>query len=50
MQLIDNGMFKMDEAIIVDGINGSDDDKNGVLGSVSEMGMPITRQDTVGDI
>jgi hypothetical protein len=49
MQLIDNGLFNMDETIIVDGIDGSDDDDE-VLGSVSEMGMPITREDTVGDI
>ena len=49
MQLIDNGMFNMDETIIVDGIDGSDDD-NEVLGSVSEMGMPIKREDTIGDI
>ena len=34
MQLIDNGMFNMDETIIVDGINGSDNDDE-VLGSVS---------------
>ena len=32
MQLIDNGMFNMDEAIIVDGIDGSDDD-NEMLGA-----------------
>jgi hypothetical protein len=49
MQLIDNGMFNMDETIIVDGLEGSDDDDE-VLGSVSKMGMPITREDTVGDI
>ncbi len=49
MQLIDNGMFNMDETIIVDGIGGSDNDDE-VLGSVSEMGMPITREDTVGGI
>ena len=49
MQLIDNGMFNMDETIIVDGLEGSEDDDK-VLGSVSKMGMPITREDTVGDI
>ena len=42
-------MFNMDEAIIVNGINGSDDD-NEVLGAVSEMDMPITREDVVGDV
>jgi hypothetical protein len=31
MQLIDNGMFNMDETIIVDGFEGSDDDDE-VLG------------------
>ena len=49
MQLIDNGMFNMDEAIIVDGIDGSDDN-NEVLGAVLDMGTPITREDTLGDI
>ena len=43
MQLIDNGMFNMDETIIVDGIDGSDND-NEVLGAVSEMDMPITTE------
>ena len=49
MQLIDNGMFNMDEAIIVDGIDGSDDN-NKVRGAVLDMGMPITREDTLCDI
>ena len=49
MQLIDNGMFNMDEAIVVDGCEGSDDD-NEVLGSVSKMGMPISREDIDGDV
>ena len=49
MQLIDNGMFNMNEAIIVDGNNGLDDD-NEVLGAVLDMGMPFTREDTPGDI
>jgi hypothetical protein len=49
MQLIDNGMFNMDETIIVNGIEGSDDNDE-ILGSVSKMGMPTTREDTVGDI
>ena len=49
MQLIDNGMFNMDEAIIVDGNDGSGND-NKVLGAVSDMGMSITREDTPGDI
>ena len=49
MQLIDNGMFIMDEVIIVDGNNGSDND-NKVLGAVLNMGVLITREDTRCDI
>ncbi len=42
-------MFNMNETIIVGGIDGSVDDDE-VIGTVSELGMPITREDTVGDI
>ena len=49
MQLIDNGMFNMDEAIIVD-LNDGSDNNNEVLGAVLDMGMPITREDTPGNI
>ena len=52
MQLVDNWMFAMtnihvdDDALIVDGDDRSDDD-NEVLGAVSEVGMPVTREDDV---
>ena len=49
MQLVDNGMFTMDEALIDDGNDGSDDN-NKVLGAVLDMGMPLTREVTPGDI
>jgi hypothetical protein len=49
MQLVDNGMFTMGEALVVDGNDGSDDD-NKVLGALSDMSMPLTREDTPGEI
>jgi hypothetical protein len=49
MQLIDNGMFIMDDSLNVDGNDGLDDN-NKVLGAISDMGMLITREDTPCDI
>ena len=50
MQLVDNGMFTMDAALIDDGNDGLDDN-NKVLGAVFlDMGMPLTREVTPGDI